>query len=139
MDASRRELPFLIPILAAAAQADNARLVSQTWRYEDLPVKVNGENRSRAVFNGESIRGFPMEMHETELAPGLAPHPPHSHPHHELLILREGTLEVTIKGNTQQLGPGSIAYIASNDHHGWRNIGSTRARYFVMAFGRDRT
>jgi quercetin dioxygenase-like cupin family protein len=33
------------------------------------------------------------------------------------------------------LGPGSAAYVASNEVHGWRNVGTTRAQYFVLAIG----
>ena len=139
MNYTRRDLSKALALLAAAkAPAQAAVLPSKTWRYEDLPVKENGENRQRAVFNGETHTGFPVEMHETELAPGKAPHPPHSHPHEEMIVIREGTMEVTISGKTSQLGPGSVAWVASNEHHGWRNVGTTRARYTVMALGRGK-
>jgi quercetin dioxygenase-like cupin family protein len=121
--------------MAAQAQAP-APLPSRFYRYEDLPVRANGENRSRAVLNGKTHTGYGIEMHETELAPGLAPHPPHKHVHEELLIVREGTMEVTILKETKTLGPGSVAYIASNEEHGWRNVGTSRARYFVVTMGR---
>jgi quercetin dioxygenase-like cupin family protein len=76
-------------------------------------------------------------MHITELAPGLAPHPPHHHAHEEMIMIHEGTLEVTIAGRSTKLGPGSVAYVASNEEHGWRNVSATRARYFVLALGRE--
>jgi quercetin dioxygenase-like cupin family protein len=76
-------------------------------------------------------------MHETELEAGLAPHPPHHHLHEEILILREGTVEVMIEGKTTRLEPGSVAYIASNEEHGWRNVGKDRAKYYVLTFGRS--
>jgi quercetin dioxygenase-like cupin family protein len=111
-------------------------LPSLTLNHNDLPVKTNGENRSRAMFDGLTHTGYALEIHETELGPGLAPHPPHQHVHEELLMIREGTLEVTITGKTTRLGPGSVAYVASNELHGWRNVGETRAAYFVIALGR---
>ncbi len=73
----------------------------------------------------------------TELAPGEAPHPPHHHVHEEMVLIQEGSLEVTITGRSAKLGPGSAAYVASNEEHGWRNVGTTRARYFVLALGQD--
>jgi quercetin dioxygenase-like cupin family protein len=129
----------LLSLLAAAARpASAAVLPSKTCRFEDLTVKENGQNRSRAVFNGETHTGFPIDMHITELGPGQAPHPPHHHSHEEMIMIQEGTLEVTIAGKKSTIGPGSTAYVASNEEHGWRNTGSTRALYFVLALGRGK-
>ena len=46
-----------------------------------------------------------------------------------------GTLDVTIEGKTTRLTPGSVAYVASNELHGWKNPGADRAQYFVIALG----
>src|SRR3981081_2787695 len=84
MDCSRRELG-LLPLLAASfagsVKAASAVLPSKTYLFESLPVKVNGQNRARAVFDGETHSGFPVEFHMTELAPGQAPHAAHHHVH----------------------------------------------------------
>ena len=53
-------------------------------------------------------------------------------------MIHEGTMEVTISGNTTKLGPGSSAFVASGEEHGWRNAGSTRALYFVLALGQGK-
>ena len=71
MNYSRRDLSLLLPALAAAsAAAQTTALPSKTYKFEDLPVRTNGQNRSRAVLKGETHTGFPVEMHMTELAPG---------------------------------------------------------------------
>jgi len=145
MDYSRRDLGLLLSALtvtttatnASTAAAMSAALPSKTYRYDDLPVRANGPNRGRAILKGETHAGFPIELHETELAPGEQPHPPHHHLHEEMVLVREGTLEVTIAGRSANLGAGSVAYVASNEEHGWRNVGNGRARYFVFALGRD--
>jgi len=139
MEYSRRNLSLLLPALAAAnVAAQNATLSSKTYRFEDLKVNANGANRSRPVLKGETHTGFPVEAHLTELPPGGAPHPPHHHVHEEMILINEGTMEVTISGRSANLGPGSIAYVASGEEHGWRNVGSTRALYFIIALGRDK-
>jgi len=136
---SRRELGVTLSALALAGRsgAQTGALPSKCYRYEDLPVKNNGANRQRAVLKGDTHAGFAIEMHETELAPGEAPHPPHHHVHEEMIVIREGTMEVTILGQSTRLGPGSVAYMASGEEHGWRNVGDTRAKYMVLALGRD--
>jgi quercetin dioxygenase-like cupin family protein len=135
MTLSRRQLPALLSAFAAPAQSQT--LTTKAFRYEDLPVKENGKNRSRAVLQGRITRGAIIEMHETELAPGLVPHGSHHHVHDEIVVVREGQVEFTVGGKVDVLGPGSVVYVASNVEHGLRNAGDTRARYFIITLGRD--
>ena len=138
MNYSRRDLSLLLPFLAAAeAGAQNAVLPSKTYSFEELPVQSSGENKLRQVLDGETHAGVRIELHETDLPPGGAPQPPHHHVQEEMILIREGTMEVTIAGRSAKLGPGSVGYVASNEQHGWRNVGTRRAHYFVPAIGRD--
>ncbi len=136
MKCSRRELAILLPVLASAQQSKG--LPSRVFKYDELAVKVNGENKSRAVMKGETHSGFPIELHMTELGPGQAPHAPHKHVHEECLMLKNGLLDATIEGQTTHMTAGSIIYVASNEMHGWRNPGPERAEYFVIAFGNNK-
>ena len=101
----------------------------------ELPVKQNGQNESRAILNGVTHSGDHLEVHETTLAPGGSPHPPHRHEHEELLLMVSGTLAVTIEGKTAVIGPGGAAFFHSNELHGARNPGTEKAQYFVVATG----
>ena len=139
MNTTRRDLAAVLALLATKTTeaAERKNLPSLTYKFEDLPVKKNGENRSRDVFDGLNRAGFQLDIHETELAPGLAPHAAHRHIHEEILMVREGSIEVTIEGKVTTATPGSVVYVASNDLHGWKNAGAARANYFVMAIGRE--
>ena len=138
MNKSRRDLALLALVAAkAVSAADRKALPSATYKFEDLKVKQTGDNRGRDVFDGLTHTGHQIDIHETELAPGLAPHAPHRHSHEEIVMLREGTLEVSIEGKVTTITPGSVVYVASNEFHGWKNSGTTRAHYFVMAIGRQ--
>ena len=53
------------------------------------------------------------------------------------MLVKEGTLDVTISGKTISAGPGSVIYIASNDLHGLKNAGTVPAQYFVLAMSRE--
>jgi mannose-6-phosphate isomerase-like protein (cupin superfamily) len=134
---SRRDLSLLLPALLAAAEAEaqTGPLPSKTFAFEDLTLKGKG----RAVLNGKTHKGFGVECHETQLAPGEAPHAPHHHEHVEMFLVREGTMEVTISGKTSRIGPGGVGYVASNEEHGWKNVGTTTAHYFVIALGQERS
>ena len=64
---------MLLPVAAAALRESLPALPSKAFKFEDLPVRVNGENRFRPVMRGATHTGFPIEVHETDLAPGEQP------------------------------------------------------------------
>jgi quercetin dioxygenase-like cupin family protein len=141
---SRRDLAVLLPVLAASAvaQQPNATkseprqvLRSRTYSFGDLAVRdsANGAMKSRAVFDGVTTRGQRVTAHISELAPGQAPHPPARQKHEEIIMLREGTLEVTLNGVTSTIGPGSVIFVAFEELVGWKNVGTTVAQYFVVS------
>jgi len=52
-------------------------------------------------------------------------------------MLKDGSLDVTVSGQTTHVTAGSIVYVASNEMHGWRNPGPGPAEYFVIALGNN--
>ena len=57
------------------------------------------------------------------LEPGASPHPPHTHPEEEFLIVANGTGEIECAGKTTKVGPGDIMYCAGDVLHGITNTG----------------
>lgn len=136
MDIRRRSLCLSLPLAAAAAVvAEQRTLASFAKPYETLPVQHNGLNTSRAILDGTTHSNDHLEVHETTLAPGSSPHPPHTHAHEELFLMMSGTLAVTIAGKTTEIGPGAAAFVHSGELHGVKNTGSAPAQYFVVAMG----
>jgi quercetin dioxygenase-like cupin family protein len=137
MDATRRALLQAFPLLAAstAFAADTPTLTSFVTPHSELPVKKTGSNESRAILHGVSHSGCQLEVHETTLAAGSEPHPPHRHEHEELFLLSKGNIALTIEGKTTMIGPGSAAFVHSNELHGVHNPGPGPAQYFVTAIG----
>lgn|SRR5690348_5682954 len=142
MSVTRRELCSVLPavlipaFLSAEASAQDERaMASAMFPFDKLPVKsVNGVE-SRHVLKGKLATGEAVEVHETMLPPGGAPHPPHHHAHSEMWLIREGTVEINVNGKSYQLGPGGVGFVRSNEEHGIRNVGATTANYFVVAIG----
>jgi mannose-6-phosphate isomerase-like protein (cupin superfamily) len=87
------------------------------------------------VLRGTLPTGETIELHETTLMPEQMPHPPHKHVHTELMLIREGTVEFLMDDKTERIGPGGVAYAASNTLHGLKNVGTIPANYFVIAIG----
>jgi mannose-6-phosphate isomerase-like protein (cupin superfamily) len=150
MNTARRSMCITLPALVASLVAEpaclagapadtpDARTIASFVKpFDQLPVKQNGTNISRAILNGKTEAGCVMEVHETTLGPGMSPHPPHHHKHDEMFLISKGSLEVTIAGKTSTIGPGSAAYVHSNEEHGARNPGTEDAQYFVIATGTE--
>ena len=132
MNFSRRDLALLLPALAAAQTPQT--LPAKTYSFSDLPERTSasGTIKSRAVFNGSTTRGQRITAHFSELAPGQAPHPPERQEHEEIILLREGTLEVTLNGVTSTIGPGAVIFVPYETLAGWKNVGTSVAQYFVV-------
>ncbi len=123
---------------AAQTAAPKPPMAGHAFPHDELAAKQSGTILMRQILNGDTHTGYLLDLHESELPAGEAPHPPHRHVHEEMLLIREGLLEITIEGKSTRLGPGSVAYLASNREHGWRNAGKTTATYFVLALGDDK-
>jgi mannose-6-phosphate isomerase-like protein (cupin superfamily) len=152
---SRREFALVMPAFAAASAvsaqtpqsgaapaADTSVeklpvMKTRAFIHAQLPVTTNGQNRQRRMFTEKTHTGFKIESHQSDIAPGEVNHPPHQHLREEMMLIREGTMELTIGGKPFRLGPGDVGVIGSNEIHNAKNVGTTRAHYFIVNIGRD--
>jgi mannose-6-phosphate isomerase-like protein (cupin superfamily) len=142
MTLTRRELCLalpsaLLPVLVGAEGTTQqaAPLPSATYPFDNLPVQTSNGAQFRAVLKGKLATGESLEVHETTLPPGGAPHPPHHHVHSEMWLIREGMVELSVNGKNYRLAAGAVGFVHSNDEHGIRNVGTAPATYFVVAIG----
>jgi quercetin dioxygenase-like cupin family protein len=141
MTITRREICFLLPGLFPAAAdldavaAEDNSMPSASYAFDKLPAQTLDHAEMRRVLKGKLATGEALEVHETTLPAGGAPHAPHHHAHSEMWLIREGTVELTVNGKNHRLGPGGVGFVHSNDEHGIKNVGNTAATYFVVAIG----
>jgi quercetin dioxygenase-like cupin family protein len=149
MAQSLRNLTLTLAAFAGAAVA--AQPVSVTYTppaqttplgttfvdWDSLSAKPTPVGLYRAAFDAPTPTLEKLEVHVTTLRPGMASHPPHHHPWEELLLVKEGDLEVSINGEKHHAGPGSLVFLASHDVHNSTNVGETPATYYVINFVTD--
>ena len=120
---------FALAAVPVFAQGQTSSAVFD-WAKLEVTKTATGERRSIVDRPTPTMTRF--ESHVTTLEAGLVPHAAHRHPDEEIVIVKEGTLEVTINGKTQRAGQGSMFLFASNEMHGMKNVGEGRATYFVI-------
>lgn len=135
---------FILCLLTFTLNSSAAETVKPTVKstvvdWSKLVVKPTKTGERRELFDGPTATLNNFEGHVTTINPGESPHAPHRHPDEEMIIVKEGTLEVTINGETQRASAGSVFFYASNDLHGMKNVGDTKATYFVFRFVTART
>jgi mannose-6-phosphate isomerase-like protein (cupin superfamily) len=103
-----------------------------------MPVREmpNG-GKSWNILHGELATGEIIALHESTQPAGLAPNPPHTIQHSELIFVREGTLLFEHDGKSQRVDAGGIILVAFGTRHTARNIGDGPANYLVIAIGGD--
>lgn len=75
-----------------------------------------------------------FEMHTSRLNPGVASHPPHSHPDEEFFLVFQGDLAMDIAGEHPAATVGDLVFIGSDVPHTLANGGSGPAEYFAFAW-----
>ncbi len=142
MSVTRRSLFTLLPAAVAAPslQASDpdfgkAALLSSIFYLKDAKVLGSPEDHYIPALDGSIHTAFNIKLHETELAPHAEADPPHKHRGEELFMVREGILQVEIAGKTSNIGPGDLAYVASNIEHATRNVSGEWVKYFALLLG----
>jgi quercetin dioxygenase-like cupin family protein len=120
------------PKEGATKAAVAGKRVSTVFHWDRMPAKPTKTGARREIVDSPTTTLGHWEGHITTLKAGEVPHAPHRHPDEELVIVKEGVIEVTINGVAQRGGPGSIFFYGSNDEHGMRNVGGSEATYYVF-------
>lgn len=105
--------------------------------FEKLPLRYSdGGAPTHDILRGTVPTGELVELHETTVQPGMMPHAAHQHPHEELILVREGTIDFLYGGESHRLTPGSVGYTAPNEMHGFENAGTVPATYFIFSLSK---
>jgi quercetin dioxygenase-like cupin family protein len=121
---------------SSSAQSNSAGakpvMHSSVFDWEKMNEQMTKVGAKRQVLDTPVATLDRLECHITTVNPGEEPHPPHQHPEEELMLLKEGTLDVLQNDKRQRVGPGSVIFNSSNELHGFKNVGDTPATYFVV-------
>lgn len=119
-------------MITALAASKPSIMGSVAIDWKDVPVQQEEVRAVRQFLRAPTATLNELELHVTTLPAGATSHAPHKHPNEELVIVKEGTVEVLVDGKLKQVGPGSVVFNASNQMHSLRNVGEGPATYHVI-------
>ena len=109
------------------------------YDWNKIEFKKTEKGGSRAIMRIPTRSLIELEMHTTTLNEGMTSHAEHLHPDEEIILVRFGTVNESIKGKPNVLGPGSLIFLAPNDMHGIQNAGKGQCEYYAIRWITEKT
>ena len=117
------------------AQDQLSSVESGVYQWAEHPVTLSEKRESRNIMEGSSPHFEYLEMHATTQYPGAAPSTAHANSDiEEVIIVKEGVMEITIEGKSEVLGAGGVILLTPQNMHSLRNIGNENLTYYVMRY-----
>jgi XRE family transcriptional regulator, regulator of sulfur utilization len=105
---------------------------SSVFDWSSFKAEATKTGSRRECFDARTATLDRLAAHITTLNPGEAPHPAHRHPEEEVVIVKEGVLEVVQNDKTSRVEASGMLFMASNELHGLKNVGTKPAVYYVI-------
>ncbi len=132
---NRRDLFKLTALNALAAFAAD-KLPNATRAEGQVNVTHETFGDVHVYFDGPTDQLSAMTAGSLRLKPGMSPHPPHQHPEEEIMLVTEGTGEISIDGKVTKVANGSMMFCAANMVHGVVNTGKVPLMFYYYKWKR---
>jgi uncharacterized cupin superfamily protein len=111
-------------------QVKRIPLVFIDWDKVEFVSNENGGRRN--IMQQKTSNLKELEIHVTTIKEGLSSHAGHTHPDEELILVREGVVEMKINDKSFKAGPGSLFFLGNDDFHGLTNAGKGQCEYYAI-------
>lgn len=98
----------------------------------DMSFRAHDRGGVRQLFDRKTVTMQRFDIHITQLNPGLASHPPHTHRNEEIILMIDGDGEMMLDGARHSITTGAAAWVGSNIPHNITNMGKRPALYFAI-------
>ncbi len=118
----------------AAAMASAAAAKVPNGTVDKAGAKLTHEEFGdvRVYHEGRTDQLGALTFGSLMLKPGKAPHPPHEHAEEEIMLVTEGTGEISVEGKVTKVASGTSMYCAANKVHGIVNTGKTPLLFYYF-------
>lgn len=130
---NRRELLALMSAAMLPAAANAARSIPDAVFGAERGKLINEPfGELRVYFDGSTDQLKSLVAGSLRLKPGMTPHEPHEHPEEEIMLITEGSGEISLDGKISKCAAGSMMYCAGGKLHGIVNTGKTPLTFFYF-------
>jgi (S)-ureidoglycine aminohydrolase len=115
------------------AQTDS--LPSGVYPWNKNPAKQSAGRESRALLQGSTTDLSKLNIHTSSLGAGQTNHPLQAYnDREEIIVVKEGSLKVTVNDSSKIVGPGSLILIEAGDKQKFQNTSGKSVVYCVLTF-----
>ncbi len=133
MELNRRMLlETMAGVLAASTMLQAAEVQSVLLDPQQVSPEAHPFGTQRIYCDGSTSGLKRLVIGSLILKPGEQPHPPHTHPDEEILLVTEGTGQITMNGKPSNVGPGALMYVTPNYLHGILNTGASPMTFYFI-------
>jgi mannose-6-phosphate isomerase-like protein (cupin superfamily) len=129
---NRRDIFKLAAFQAMIAAAAENKLANGTVDKNQAKVTHEEFGDIRVYHEGRTDQLGALTFGSLLLKPGMSPHPPHQHPEEEIMILTEGSGEISVEGKITKVAAGSSMYCGAGKLHGIVNTGKSPLLFYYF-------
>jgi quercetin dioxygenase-like cupin family protein len=122
-------VPAVIPVMMSAMAN---KIPNETLSKSQAKVTHEAFGDNNVYLDGSTDQLKSLVFGSLQLKPGQEPHPPHQHPEEEIMVVSEGTGEISVEGKVTKVAAGSLMYCAGGKLHGIKNTGNTSMLFYYM-------
>ncbi len=127
-------LASVLSPMSSAQTTSVTPLPSAVYDWEKMTVIPTPKGSRRDVFDGPTTTLDKAHCHITTLNPGENSGEPRLHLQEEIIIVKEGLVEMHIDGKLHTAGPGSVFFLAARATTRLRNAGDKPCTYIVIYY-----
>lgn len=100
--------------------------------WKDMKFVAHDKGGRRNVVDTRTRLFNRFEMHITTLNVGLTSHDPHTHLPEEIILVKEGNVEMNVGDRKVKVSEGGLVFLDSKISHNLTNTGNTPTTYFAF-------
>jgi (S)-ureidoglycine aminohydrolase len=132
-----KNMTWFLVLLAASLcgrAAVTNQIVSDVYAWKDAPVEKTETGSRRVLVDGVATDFASMKITGITLDKGKSE--PESAPadFEEMIVVKDGSLKITINGEAKTVGRGSVAIVMPHDQRSFSNAAEGETTYFVLDY-----